>query len=64
MDRRRLLQIVVAAIPSLPSIWSWIVGPRRSAAATRSLRRIRPGDPEWPPKQVGTGSASKSVANF
>jgi FAD binding domain len=50
VDRRRLLQIVVAAIPSLPSIWSWIVGPRRSAAATRSLRRIRPAYPEWPPE--------------
>jgi len=48
MDRRRLLQIVVASIPSLPSIWSWLVGPRRSAAATRSLSRVRPADPEWP----------------
>src|SRR5262249_4941370 len=50
MDRRRLLQIVVASIPSLPSIWSWILGPRRSAAATRSLSRVRPADPEWPPE--------------
>ena len=48
MDRRRLLQIVVASIPSLPSIWSWLLGPRRSAAATRSLSRFRPADPEWP----------------
>src|SRR5215472_11850999 len=50
MDRRRLLQIVVASIPSLPSIWSWLLGPRLSAAATRSLSRVRPADPEWPPE--------------
>src|SRR5215471_10369581 len=50
MDRRRLLQIVVASIPSLPSIWSWLLGPRPSAAATRSLSRVRPADPEWPPE--------------
>ena len=48
MDRRRLLQIVAASIPSLPSIWSWLLGPRRSAAAIRSLSRVRPADPEWP----------------
>src|SRR5215467_12401946 len=48
MDRRRLLQIVVASIPSLPSIWSWLLGPRPSAAATRSLSRVRPADREWP----------------
>jgi FAD binding domain len=48
MNRRRLLQVVVASIPSLPSIWSWLLGPRRSAAATRSLSRVRPADPEWP----------------
>src|SRR5215471_10331493 len=50
MDRRRLLQIVVASIPSLPSIWSWLLGPRRSAAATRSVSRVRVADPEWPPE--------------
>src|SRR5215510_8370901 len=50
MDRRRLLQIVVASIPFLPSIWSWLLGPRPSAAATRSLSRVRPADPEWPPE--------------
>jgi FAD/FMN-containing dehydrogenase len=50
MDRRRLLQIVVASIPSLPSIWSWLLGPRQSAAATRLLSRVRPADPEWPPE--------------
>ena len=48
MDRRRLLQIVVASIPSLPSIWSWLLGPRRSAAAICSLSRVRPADPERP----------------
>src|SRR5215469_4603798 len=48
MDRRRLLQIVVASIPSLPSILSWLLGPRPSAAASRSLSRVRPADPEWP----------------
>jgi FAD/FMN-containing dehydrogenase len=48
MDRRRLLQIVVISIPTLPSIWSWLLGPRRSAAATRSLSRARPADLEWP----------------
>jgi hypothetical protein len=48
MDRRRLLQIVIASIPSLPSMWSWLLSPRRSAAATRSLSRVRPADPEWP----------------
>ena len=48
MNRRRLLQIVVASISSPPSMWSWLLGPRRSAAATRSLSRVRPTDPEWP----------------
>jgi FAD/FMN-containing dehydrogenase len=48
MNRRRLLQIAVAAIPFLPSMWSWVLGPRRSAAATRSLSRVRPADSEWP----------------
>ena len=48
MNRRRLLQIVVALIPSLPSMWSWLLSPRTSAAATRSLSRVRPADPEWP----------------
>ena len=48
MNRRRLLQIVVASISSLSGVWSWLLGPRRSAAATRSLSRVRPAGPEWP----------------
>ena len=48
MNRRRLLQIVVAWTSSLASIWSWLLGPRPSAAATRPLSRVRPADPEWP----------------
>ena len=29
-------------------MWSWLLSPRTSAAATRSLSRVRPADPEWP----------------
>jgi hypothetical protein len=48
MNRRRLLQIAAAAIPFLPSIWSWVLSPLRAAAAPRSISRVRPVDPEWP----------------
>ena len=48
MNRRRLLQVVAALIPSMPSMWSWLLGPTPSAAATRSLCRVRPTDAEWP----------------
>ncbi len=48
MKRRRLLRIIAALIPSLPSTWSWLLGPTTSAAATRSFSRVRPVDPEWP----------------
>jgi FAD/FMN-containing dehydrogenase len=49
MNRRRLLQIAAASIPVLPSLWSWLLGPRRSAAAAvRAVSRVRPADPEWP----------------
>ena len=48
MNRRRLLKIVVALILSMPGIWSWLLGARSSAAATRRLSRVRPTDPEWP----------------
>jgi FAD/FMN-containing dehydrogenase len=48
MKRRRLLQIVGTLISSTPSIWSWLLAPRPSAAATRSFSRVRPTDPEWP----------------
>jgi FAD/FMN-containing dehydrogenase len=48
MNRRRLLQIVGALISSVPSLWSWLLASRSSAAATRPLSRVRPTDPEWP----------------
>lgn len=47
MNRRRLLQLA-AAIPLLPSIWSWVLGPLRAGAAARAMSRVRPADPEWP----------------
>lgn len=48
MKRRRLLQIAGASIPFLPRIWSWLLGPSRSVAATGSVSRVRPVDPQWP----------------
>ena len=48
MNRRRLLKTIVALFSSMPSIWSWLLGARTSAAATRRLSRVRPADPEWP----------------
>jgi len=33
----------------MPSLWSWLLASRSSAAAaSRSLSRVRPTDPEWP----------------
>jgi FAD/FMN-containing dehydrogenase len=51
MKRRRLLQIVGALISSAPSLWSWFLGPRKSAAAALPLSRVRPADPEWPSEE-------------
>ncbi|MBV8641507.1 MAG: FAD-binding oxidoreductase [Verrucomicrobia bacterium] len=48
MNRRRLLQIAAASFPVLPRLWSWLLGPKQLAAATRSVSRVRPADPEWP----------------
>ncbi len=48
MNRRRLLQIVGALISSAPSLWSWLLASRSSAAATHPMSRVRPTDPEWP----------------
>lgn len=49
MNRRRLLQKAAAALPLLPSIGSLGLAPTRAVAAARSMSRVRPRDPAWPP---------------
>src|SRR5918995_512551 len=48
MNRRGLLRAAAAAIPILPSMWSWVLAPTRAVGAARSMSRARPGDPAWP----------------
>ena len=62
MNRRGLLQRAAVTIPFLSGMWSSLLGPRRGLGAVRSHSRVRPGDPAWPPKPAGTGSAGTSRA--
>jgi FAD/FMN-containing dehydrogenase len=48
MNRRRFLQAVAAALPFLPAMCSYLLGPRRALGATPSMSRVRPGDSAWP----------------
>ena len=48
MNRRRFLRTVAAALPVLPAICSYLLGPRRALGTTPSMSRVRPGDPTWP----------------
>jgi FAD/FMN-containing dehydrogenase len=59
MNRRRLLQIVGALLSFPLSSWSWLFASRSSAAASRSLSRVRPTDPEWPSEASWDGLKQK-----
>jgi hypothetical protein len=48
MKRRRFLKTAAAALGSLPTICSSVLGPTRTRGAPRSMSRVRPGDPAWP----------------
>ena len=48
MNRRRFLHAAAAALPFLPTVWSWVLAPTRAAGAGRSMSRVRPGDSAWP----------------
>jgi hypothetical protein len=50
MNRRRLLQGAAVIIPFLSGAWALLLGPARAQGAARSLSRVRPGDPAWPPE--------------